>query len=54
MARKGGIQSIPYDVAIRHNPMRQAGRPIAKKKGKRPEKHERIPSEAGSGDKPNS
>jgi polyphosphate kinase len=35
IAREGGIQSIPYDVAIRHNPMRKHGqRPIAKKKGK--------------------
>jgi polyphosphate kinase len=35
IAREGGIQSIPYEVAIRHNPMRKHGqRPIAKKKAK--------------------
>ena len=39
LARKGGIQSIPYDIAIKHNPMRQHGkRPIARKRAKKPEK----------------
>jgi polyphosphate kinase len=39
IARKGGIQSIPYDIAIKHNPMRQQGkRPIAKRRSKKPEK----------------
>ena len=33
IARAGGIQSIPYDIAIRHNPMRRQGqRPIAKRR----------------------
>lgn len=32
MARAGGIQSIPYEQAIRHNPSRKKGaRPVAKK-----------------------
>ena len=35
LARKGGIKSIPYDIAIRHNPTRKRGeRPVAKKKNK--------------------
>jgi polyphosphate kinase len=39
VARTGGIQSIPYDIAIKHNPMRQQGkRPIAKRKSKKPDK----------------
>lgn len=36
IAREGGIQSIPYDIAIRHNPGRKHGqRPIARKKPKK-------------------
>jgi polyphosphate kinase len=36
IAREGGVQSIPYDIAIRHNPTRKQGqRPIAKKKNRR-------------------
>ena len=43
LARKGGIQSIPYDIAIRHNPMRQQGkRPIARRRSKRPEKSHTV------------
>ncbi len=39
IAREGGVQSIPYDVAIRYNPAHKQGRrPIAKKKVKRTEK----------------
>ena len=37
IARAGGIQSMPYEIAIRHNPMRKQGqRPIARKKPKKP------------------
>lgn len=37
IAREGGIQSMPYEIAIRHNPMRKQGqRPIARKKPKKP------------------
>jgi polyphosphate kinase len=37
IAREGGIQSMPYEIAIRHNPMRKHGqRPIARKKPKKP------------------
>lgn len=37
MAREGGIQSIPYEQAIRHNPARKKGaRPVAKKTGTLP------------------
>lgn len=32
IAREGGIQSIPYDIAIRHQPSSKGQRPIAKKK----------------------
>lgn len=36
IAREGGIQSMPYEIAIRHNPLRKQGqRPIAKKKAKK-------------------
>jgi polyphosphate kinase len=36
LAREGGIQSIPYEIAIRHNPTRTPGkRPIAKRKDKK-------------------
>ena len=51
LARKGGIQSIPYDIAIKHNPMRQAGRPIAKKRSKKQERPS-LGDSRGSGDKP--
>jgi hypothetical protein len=51
LARKGGIQSIPYDIAIKHNPMRQAGRPIAKKKSKKQERPS-LGDSRSSGDKP--
>ena len=37
IARAGGIQSMPYEIAIRHNPMSKQGqRPIARKKPKKP------------------
>lgn len=37
IARQGGIQSMPYEIAIRHNPMRKQGqRPIARRKPKKP------------------
>ena len=51
LARKGGIQSIPYDIAIKHNPMRQAGRPIARKKAKKQERPS-LGDSRNNGDKP--
>ncbi len=39
IVREGGIQSMPYEIAIRHNPLRTKGvRPIAKRKEKEKEK----------------
>lgn len=36
IAREGGLPSMPYEIAIRHNPMRKQGqRPIAKKQRKK-------------------
>lgn len=51
LARKGGIQSIPYDIAIKHNPMHQAGRPIARKKAKKQERPS-LGDSRNNGDKP--
>jgi polyphosphate kinase len=37
IVREGGLQSMPYEIAIRHHPRNKAGlRPIAKKKHKKP------------------
>lgn len=47
IAREGGIQSMPYEIAIRHNPSRKAGqRPIAKKKAKKAETNN-LPEKPG-------
>lgn len=47
IAREGGIQSMPYDIAIRHNPLRKQGqRPIAKKKAKKAEEPKKPESGA--------
>lgn len=41
IARDYGIKSIPYDMAIRHNPVKEKGsRPVAKAKRKNTSSHD--------------
>ena len=54
IARAGGIQSMPYELAIRHKPKLKGERPIAKKKEKkekdrdRRQDHNAIPASVSS------